>query len=318
MGAKVMSKTKLLATCGALAVLMILPGGMAAAMGGGGGGGGGMPSASAPEYDPVQEYQRGTAAMQAGKYRDAVSAFEHVTDSQPRDANAWYMLGLARAGANDIKGASKAYQRAVKLDPAPVAPHKELALSYARLKDTAKAGAELDALKARAATCGESCPEAADLKAAIDAVQAALAGGAPAAMLATPPGALIFATSDQGDAAYVRAVSLINEHRFAEAMVSLDEAQKAFGPHPDILTYKGYVSRKLGRIGQAEAYYQEALAIAPGHRGATEYYGELKVIRGDMAGARRMLATLDQACSFGCAEAEDLRRWIDHGGDPAS
>jgi len=311
-----MSKIRLLAACAAVAVAA-LPAGFAVAMGGGGGGGGSMPSMSAPEYDPVQEYQKGTAALQAGKYRDASVAFEHVTDAQPKDANAWYMLGLARAGANDAKGAAKAYQRAVKLDPAPVAPHKELALSYVKLKDQAKAGAELDALKARATACGDSCPEAADLKAAIDAVQAAMAGGAPAAM-AAPPGGLIFASSDQGDAAYVRAVSLINEHRFAEALVSLDDAQKAFGPHPDILTYKGYVSRKLGRLAQAEAYYQEALAIAPGHRGATEYYGELKVVRGDMAGAQKMLATLDQECSFGCAEAEDLRRWIDHGGDPAS
>jgi hypothetical protein len=58
------------------------------------------------------------------------------------------------------------------------------------------------------------------------------------------------------------------------------------------------------------------LAIAPRHRGALEYYGELKVERGDLAGARRMLARLDRACSFGCAEAEELRRWIDAGRDP--
>ncbi|MBS0411293.1 MAG: tetratricopeptide repeat protein [Proteobacteria bacterium] len=270
---------------------------------------------SAPAYDPVQEYQHGTADLQAGRYKDAAREFEHVTDAQPRDANAWYMLGLARAGANDTKGASKAYQRAVKLDPAPVAPHRELALSYAKLKDAAKANAELDALKARAATCNGACPEAADLKAAVDAVTAALASGAPAA---AAPSSLLFATEAQGDTAYVRAVSLINERRYLDAMTSLDEAQKAFGPHPDILTYKGYVSRKLGRIADAEAYYRQALAIAPNHRGATEYYGELKVAVGDMAGARRMLARLDAQCSFGCAEAEDLRRWIEHGGDPAS
>ena len=36
-----------------------------------------------------------------------------------------------------------------------------------------------------------------------------------------------------------------------------------------------------------------------------------------VAGARAMLARLDGACAFGCAEAEELRRWIDHGGDPA-
>ena len=32
----------------------------------------------------------------------------------------------------------------------------------------------------------------------------------------------------------------------------------------------------------------------------------------------KMLARLDTACTFGCAEAEELRRWIDHGGDPAA
>jgi len=31
-----------------------------------------------------------------------------------------------------------------------------------------------------------------------------------------------------------------------------------------------------------------------------------------------MLTKLDRQCAFGCADAEDLRRWIDHGGDPAS
>jgi hypothetical protein len=37
-----------------------------------------------------------------------------------------------------------------------------------------------------------------------------------------------------------------------------------------------------------------------------------------MAGARSMLAKLDRQCAFGCVDAEDLRRWIEHGGDPAS
>jgi hypothetical protein len=40
--------------------------------------------------------------------------------------------------------------------------------------------------------------------------------------------------------------------------------------------------------------------------------------RGDMAGAKRMLAKLDTLCTFGCAEAEDLRRWIQAKGTPAS
>jgi len=72
-----------------------------------------------------------------------------------------------------------------------------------------------------------------------------------------------------------------------------------------------------GQYDRAETYYREALAIAPDHRGATEYYGELMVERGDLPGARRMLARLETLCSFGCVESEDLRRWIEKG-PPAS
>lgn len=310
--------SKLIWGVAAAALIAAAPAGVLA-MGSGGSGGGSLPSGGAeegaPQYDPIVEYQRGQVALQAGKYKDAARAFEHVTDAQSRNANAWYMLGQARAGAGDAKGAVKAYQRAVKADPAPVAPHRELGLAFARMKDTAKATAELDALKARSTTCNATCPEAAELTAAITAIEQALA--APQAAL-TPPSALIFATPAEGDLAYVRAVSLINEHRYQEALRALDAAEAVFGPHPDILTYKGYTWRKLGKYAQAEDYYRQALAIAPTHRGATEYYGELKVERGDMAGARAMLARLDAQCAFGCAEAEDLRRWIDHGGDPAS
>jgi hypothetical protein len=41
------------------------------------------------------------------------------------------------------------------------------------------------------------------------------------------------------------------------------------------------------------------------------------VLRGDLTGARRMLAKLETACHFGCVESEDLRRWIEDG-PPAS
>ncbi|HEY5106906.1 MAG TPA: tetratricopeptide repeat protein [Caulobacteraceae bacterium] len=289
----------------------------ALAMGAGGGGGGQMPSISAPSYDPVAEYQHGAAAYKAGKFKEASRDFEHVTDAQPRVADAWFMLGMAKSQAGDDHGAARAFERAVKLDPAPVGPHREYAVSLARLKQTDKAGEQLAWLKSQAGACGDTCPQAADLKAAVAAVEQAMAGASPSASLRTPT-SLLFASSEAGDAAYVRAVSLINEHRFEEALTALDKAQSAFGPHPDILTYKGYTWRKLGHLDRAESYYQAALAVDPNHRGATEYYGELKVIRGDMAGAKAMLARLDAQCAFGCAEAEDLRRWIDHGGDPAS
>lgn len=92
----------------------------------------------------------------------------------------------------------------------------------------------------------------------------------------------------------------------------------AAGPHPDVLTYLGFANRKLKRYDAAEAYYREALAIAPAHRGALEYYGELKLERGDVAGARAHLAKLEAICGFGCHEVDELKRWIAAGRASAS
>ena len=297
------------------------------AMGSGGMGGGGMPSGgggmnsmpAAPQYDPEVEYQHGTADLQAGKYKDAASDFEHVTEVTPKAANAWLMLGEAKEGAGDTKGAEKAYERSVKLDGTSVQAHRELALAEVKLNQMDKAHAELADLQTKAATCGESCPDAADLKAAISAIQAAMPGGGPAPAASNDAAThLSVATPQAGDGAYVRAVSLINERRWDEALASLDKAETALGPHPDILTYKGYVWRRKGDWTRAEDFYRQALAIDPNHRGATEYYGELKVLRGDMTGAKAMLARLDRVCTYGCAEASELRLWIDRGGDPAA
>ncbi len=303
------------------------------AMGSGGMGGGGMPSggggggfgasgmsANEPTYDPVEEYQKGAADYQAGKYRDAVREFQHVVDVTPKAANAWLMLGESRAGAGDEKGAEKAFEKSVKLDDTSVQAHKALALSLIKLKQMDKANAELAALKSRQATCNDTCPDAADLKSAIADIQTQMgsAGAPPPAAANSAPASLSVATPQAGGGAYVRAVSLINERRWDEALASLDKAETALGPHPDILTYKGYVWRKKGDWTRAEDFYRQALAIDPGHRGATEYYGELKVLRGDVAGAKAMLARLDAVCTYGCAEAVELRRWIDHGGDPAA
>jgi len=296
------------------------------AMGSGGMGGGGMPSGgggmnsmpAGPEYDPQVEYQHGTADLQAGKYKDAATDFEHVTEVAPKSANAWLMLGEAKEGAGDEKGAQRAYERSVKLDGTSVQAHRELALSEIKLNQMDKAHAELADLQTKAASCGDSCPDAADLKAAIAAIQAAMPGGAAPAASNDAATHLSVATPQAGDGAYVRAVSLINERRWDEALASLDKAETALGPHPDILTYKGYVWRRKGDWAKAEDFYRQALAIDPNHRGATEYYGELKVLKGDVAGAKAMLARLDRVCTYGCAEAVELRLWIDHGGDPAA
>jgi tetratricopeptide (TPR) repeat protein len=281
----------------------------------GGGGGGSTPSMSGSQYDAAAEYKKAIQAIQDQKFPAARKAIEHVLAVEPEDANSNFIAGLAAAGMGDDKGAKRYYEHAVRSDRDLVPAHRELGLTYVKLGEKAKAQAELDRLTQMQQKCATACAKAADIGGAVDVLTKALAG-APQARAGGPP-SLLFASAAAGDGAYLEAVSLINAHRYEEALASLATARAAFGPHPDILTYQGFANRKLGRFAVAEHYYREALAAAPHHRAATEYYGELMVERGDRAGATQMLADLDATCTFGCAEADELRRWIDAGHAPA-
>ena len=274
------------------------------------------PSMSTPDFDAATEYRNGIEALKANKFADAKKAFGNVLQVASTDANANFLAGLADAGLNDLKSAAKHYERATRANSKMVDAHQELAVTYAKLGQRDKAQAELMKLQKLNADCAGTCEDAAKLKEAITTVQAALAAP-PQAMLNTSP-PLPFASADGGDHAYLDAVGLINEHRYADALVSLQKAKAAFGAHPDILTYLGFANRKLGHYDLAERYYREALAAEPRHKQATEYYGELLVERGNIASAKVLLAKLDAMCTFGCFEADELRQWIAAKGQPAS
>ena len=71
----------------------------------------------------------------------------------------------------------------------------------------------------------------------------------------------------------------------------------------------GYAQRKKTPpdLTAAERYYQAALKIDPKHRGALEYYGELFLMKNDLAGAEQMLARLNKACFLPCEEYRELK-----------
>lgn len=296
------------------------------ASGGGGGGGGEMPSASIPQYDPAVEYRKGTDALTASRFAEARRAFDNVLSVAPRDANSAFLAGTASDALDKPKDARRYYERAVRSDGDRVDAHRALALVLVKLGDRPKAQAQLDWFTARATACAGHCANATAIDAAIHDINAAMtstpvaiggATSAPVAMRGAPvlPQAL---SRQAGDLVYGEAVGLINEHRYDAALAALRKAGLAFGPHPDVLTYLGFTYRKLGDRDRAQAFYRQALEIAPDHRGVLEYFGELKVERGDLAGARANLARLDQVCRFGCYEAEELRRWIALGHDPSA
>ena len=274
------------------------------------------PSISAPEFDAAAEYRAGIEALKASKFAEARKAFGNVLGVASTDANVNFLAGLADAGLNDFKAAAKHYERAVKANSKLVEAHQELAVAYLKLGQRDKAQAELTKLQKLNADCNGSCEDASKLKDAITAVQAALAAPPQARLETQPP--LLFQSADAADHSYLEAVSLINEHRYQDAISSLEKARAAFGAHPDILTYLGFANRKLHRYDVAETYYRAALSAEPKHKQATEYYGELMVERGNMVGAKALLAKLDSMCTFGCFEADELRQWIAAKGKPAS
>ena len=286
----------------AIALVAVQP---LSAAGGGGGGGMGMPSESTPQYDPAVEYQKGIAAYQARDFKGSATAFKHVTDVVPKNAPAQYLLGSSFLLQGDFKKAKKPLEMAVKHDATLIEAQRDLGVAYAKLGDAAKATARRDALAAMKSACTVPCAKTGQLDAAIAAVAAAVGGNPQALAPSRRPG-----SPENADKVYVVAVGLINEGHYEDAIVRLEDAVWSDGPHPDLMTYLGFANRKLKRYDAARAWYEQALAVAPGHRGALEYYGELKLELGDLAGAREHLARLDRICGFGCYQADELRQWI--------
>lgn len=287
---------------------------LAFAAGSGGGGASAPPSQSS--YDPTVDYKKGADAFASGKYDEAAKAFKKVVSAVPKNPQANYLLGASYMAQGDFSRAVKPLEAAVRYDEKMVDARRDLGISQARLGKAEKADEQLGALKAMQEGCAGRCADSAKLTDAIAKLEAAIAAG-PQVQSAVEPEVRLAAAGTL-DTTYVAAVSLINEHRYEAAIAKLDAALWAAGPHPDVLTYLGFANRKLKRYDAAEAYYREALAIAPAHRGALEYYGELKLERGDVAGARAHLAKLETICGFGCHEVDELRRWIAAGRASAS
>jgi Flp pilus assembly protein TadD len=265
---------------------------------------------SRSDVDPNVAYQAGVAAMNAQNYSEAISHFRDAVRAVPRDPTLNYALGLAYIRNNEPDNARRPLERAVREDTAPPDAHLQLGLIYLAKNDREKADERLAALTRLTAACDAACGDArrAQLERAHHALEQALAGQS-----AAPAGTTSwnFPSVHEGRLAYAAAVGLINVARYSEALALLDDARAAVGPHPDVLNYQGFASRKLGRYDVALSYYREALLIDPNHIGATEYLGELYLEMGRVDDARRQLARLDTLCAFGCAEREELARWIE-------
>jgi tetratricopeptide (TPR) repeat protein len=100
------------------------------------------------------------------------------------------------------------------------------------------------------------------------------------------------------------AEALVKAGRYAEALAVLDLLKD---PNtPVALNYRGYATRKLGRIDEGIGYYLKSIALDPHYAQVREYLGEAYLIKGDTAGANAQLLAIKQICGTVCEEYEHL------------
>ena len=109
---------------------------------------------------------------------------------------------------------------------------------------------------------------------------------------------------------YESGVKAVKAADYRTAIMLLNKVVAAKPKDADAWNYIGFSNRKLNRFDKALNAYQKALSIDPDHRGANEYLGELYLQTDDLANARKRLEKLDDICTFGCEEYNDLKAAI--------
>ncbi len=127
-----------------------------------------------------------------------------------------------------------------------------------------------------------------------------------ASMAADTPSAPASATSSS--LAQARQAIEAKNYDLAVKVLNQSDAKSSADWH----NLMGYSLRKKTPpdLPAAEKNYQMALEKDPKHRGALEYYGELLLLKNDLAGAEALLQRLEKACYFGCEELRDLKKSV--------
>jgi tetratricopeptide (TPR) repeat protein len=98
--------------------------------------------------------------------------------------------------------------------------------------------------------------------------------------------------------------ALIEAHRYQEALAVLDLLQD---PNTAVaLNYRGYATRKLGRIDEGIGYYLKSVAKDPHYAQVREYLGEAYLLKGDVAAAKAQLQAIKGICGTMCEAYEHL------------
>ena len=144
----------------ALAPLALAPTAFAA------GGGADAPTVrQQPAAQPADpNFARAKAMIEARDYRGALPLLQQVVAKDPKNADAYNLLGFATRSSGDPNGSLQYYQYALSLDPRHLGAHEYIGEAYlmlGRLQEAEQHLARLDSL------CVFGCSEYRMLKAAI-------------------------------------------------------------------------------------------------------------------------------------------------------
>jgi Flp pilus assembly protein TadD len=109
------------------------------------------------------------------------------------------------------------------------------------------------------------------------------------------------------------AFSLAKVGRYAEAIDVLNLLEEPNSPVA--LNYRGYATRKLGRLDEGIGYYLRSVVLDPNYAQVREYLGEAYLIKGDVAAAKAQLKAIKTICGTVCEEYQNLAVAI---ADPSS
>ena len=100
------------------------------------------------------------------------------------------------------------------------------------------------------------------------------------------------------------AYALAKEERYAEALDVLNLLHNK--NTTEALNYRGYATRKLGRVDEGIGYYKQSVALDPRYTKVREYLGEAYIIKGDIPHAEAQLRVIKTICGTGCEEYAHL------------
>ena len=99
--------------------------------------------------------------------------------------------------------------------------------------------------------------------------------------------------------------------RYQEAIQVLDQMPDQASD--EVMTYRGFTARKMGKAAEAEAYYRQAIAINPDNILARSYMGQGYVTAGDTVAALQQLREIEARGGKGTWAEASLRSAIESG-----